>query len=240
MNQLQIFNFQDANVRTVTVDDLPWFVAKDVAEILGLDTTAVARSVDDEDKALHTMQTSGGDQDMTIVNESGMYSMILKSRKKEAKTFKRWVTSEVLPAIRRTGSYSVAPREPLSEIDRLVPAIASGMGAIRQEIEAQSDRLAVVEERQKEIDPQAIESRMAYLEKCKTLLVFGTKGKPQAVTFNVYWRTLKDLIGINSFTNRAALTVPMMDRCVEYAREWCETRGVTAPSLFDHVAPLAS
>ena len=98
-------------------------------------------------------------------------------------------------------------------------------GLVNQFLPAIAGRMNV-EERQRITDPRAIEARMRFLENCKNLLVFGTKGKPQAVTFRGYWSTLKDLIGINSFQNRAALTVPMMDKCVEYAKAWCETRAV--------------
>lgn len=242
MSALTVFNFKNNEIRTVAIDGEPWFVAKDVAEILGLDTAAIARSVDDEDKALRIMQTPGGDQEMTVINESGLYSMILKSRKKEAKAFKRWVTSEVLPSIRKTGSYSIQ-REPLTELDRMagmmnqfLPALAGSVTEIRAVVAQQTERLEAVEERQKQVDPQEIERRMAYLDKAKDLLVKGTKNKPQPVTFGAYWRTLKGLIGINSFQNRAALTVPMMDTCVEYAQTWCKERGVQPPSLFDQAA----
>lgn len=241
MNELQIFNFQNAPVRTVIVDGQPWWVAKDVCEILGLGNPRSSLSrLEEDEKGVHTMDTLGGNQEMAIVNEPGLYSLIIRSRKNEAKVFKRWVTHEVLPSIRKTGSYSV--REPLNEIDRFagmmnqfLPAVAGRITEITAAVVAQETRLVAVEQRQAEIDPQEIERRMHFLDQCKSLLVFGTKGKPQPVTFRSYWHTLKELIGINSFTNRAALTVPMMDKCVDYAREWCEARGVQPPALFDHL-----
>ncbi|HER4714908.1 TPA: Bro-N domain-containing protein [Streptococcus pyogenes NGAS290] len=102
----EIFNFKGQEVRTVTIDDEPYFVGKDVAEILGYAKArnAIASHVDDEDKKDAPIQgTLGGTQTMTIINESGLYSLILSSKLPQAKEFKRWVTSEVLPTIRKHG-----------------------------------------------------------------------------------------------------------------------------------------
>lgn len=111
MNDLQIFsNSEFGNIRTVTIDGEPWFVGKDIAEALGYGkgkslNNAVATHVDDEDKGVTEMMTPGGKQNLIIINESGLYSLILSSKLPNAKKFKRWVTSEVLPAIRKTGHY---------------------------------------------------------------------------------------------------------------------------------------
>ena len=106
-NELQVFKYHDKPVRTVEKDGEVWFVGKDVAEILGYQKTAdaIRVHVDDEDKGVCDLQTPGGKQSMTIINESGLYSLILSSKLPTAKKFKRWVTSEVLPAIRRHGMY---------------------------------------------------------------------------------------------------------------------------------------
>lgn len=111
MNDLQIFsNSEFGNIRTVTIDGEPWFVGKDIAEALGYGkgkslNNAVANHVDDEDKGVTEMMTPGGKQNLIIINESGLYSLILSSKLPNAKKFKRWVTSEVLPAIRKSGHY---------------------------------------------------------------------------------------------------------------------------------------
>ena len=107
MNNLQLFNFEGNNVRTLKVDDEPRFVAKDVAKILGYSRTAdaVRTHVDPEDKGVGEIQTPGGKQKLQIINESGLYSLILSSKMPNARKFKRWVTSEVLPAIRKHGAY---------------------------------------------------------------------------------------------------------------------------------------
>lgn len=107
MNTPQIFNFEQNEIRTVLVNDEPYFVGKDVAEVLGYSNTqkAILTHVDEEDKGVTKWDTLGGKQQMTIINESGLYSLILKSKLPNAKKFKRWVTSEVLPAIRKNGVY---------------------------------------------------------------------------------------------------------------------------------------
>ena len=108
MQELQIFNFEDLPVRTLTVDEEPYFVGKDVAEILGYSKTAnaIKQHVDIEDKGVTKIGTPGGNQNVTIINESGLYSLIFSSKLDSAKRFKRWVTSEVLPAIRKHGIYA--------------------------------------------------------------------------------------------------------------------------------------
>lgn len=110
MNQLQVFrNNEFGQIRTLTIDNEPWFVGKDVADALGYSNTrdALSKHVDDEDKGVANCDTLGGTQEMVIINESGLYSLIMSSKLPSAKKFKRWVTSEVLPSIRKTGSYSV-------------------------------------------------------------------------------------------------------------------------------------
>lgn len=103
----QLFNFKGYQVRTVTIDNEPYFVGKDVAKILGYSRTAdaIRKHVDSEDKGVAKMETPGGNQDLQVINESGLYSLILSSKLPQAKEFKRWVTSEVLPSIRKHGAY---------------------------------------------------------------------------------------------------------------------------------------
>lgn len=121
-NQIQIFNNPEfGEVRTVTIDNEPWFVGNDVAKPLGYaePKNAVAKYVDDEDKLRHQFDSSGQSREMVIINESGLYSLIFGSKMPKAKEFKRWVTSEVLPAIRRTGSY-LLPSTPAQKIQVLL------------------------------------------------------------------------------------------------------------------------
>lgn len=107
MSQIVAFDFESRNVRVVVGEDgEPMFVAADLLATLGLDRKALER-LDDDEKDVSSIHTPGGFQDMTVVNESGLYNLVLGSRKPEAKRFKRWVTHEVLPSIRKTGAYVV-------------------------------------------------------------------------------------------------------------------------------------
>ena len=103
----EIFNFKGQEVRTVTINNEPYFVGKDVADILGYQNGSrdINRHVDEDDKLKYRFGTSGQDREMTIINESGLYSLILSSKLPQAKEFKRWVTTEVLPTIRKHGAY---------------------------------------------------------------------------------------------------------------------------------------
>jgi prophage antirepressor-like protein len=104
--QLVPFDFEGRPVRVVTDSQgEPWFVAADVLATIGLDRKALER-LDDDEKGVSSIHTPGGGQEMTTVNEPGLYTLVLGSRKAEAKRFKRWITHEVLPSIRKTGSYA--------------------------------------------------------------------------------------------------------------------------------------
>ena len=107
MDNLQLFNFEGNEVRTLKINEEPYFVGKDVAKILGYKNTkdALAKHVEVEDKLGSQIATSGQRREMTVINESGLYSLILSSKMPNAKRFKHWVTSEVLPSIRKHGAY---------------------------------------------------------------------------------------------------------------------------------------
>ena len=128
MNELQIFNSEEfGDIRTVTIENEPWFVGKDVAEALGYGNSrdALAAHIDDEDKTI--IQKSDfptleiPNRGIVVINESGLYSLILSSKLPNAKRFKHWVTSEVLPTIRKTGSY----HKPLTTVEQ-IQVIATG------------------------------------------------------------------------------------------------------------------
>lgn len=115
MNELQIFTYNDTPIRTQEIDGELWWVLKDVCGVLGIsDHKSVSRRLDDDEKGVGQILPINGGREtaMTIINEPGLYNVILRSDKPEAKDFKRWVTHEVLPSIRRTGSYQIAPRTP--------------------------------------------------------------------------------------------------------------------------------
>lgn len=140
-NKIQVFeNPEFGEVRTLAIDGEPWAAAIDVAKALGYKEPqkAIRTHVDPEDKGVSKMDTPGGNQEVVIINESGLYSLILSSKLPKAKAFKRWVTSEVLPALRKTGSYSVKPEPPMFEPKRTsVGEIASLLLQIRQIQKAQ-------------------------------------------------------------------------------------------------------
>ena len=137
-----------ASVRTVQIEQSPWFFAVDVCQALGLTNPAMALlAVDDEDKTEHNDYLGSGRKPM-LVNESGLYTLILKSRKKQAKRFKRWVTSDVLPSIRMTGSYSITPSNDLPDFSDEVAAAR----AWADEREAARRALGYVERQAKYIE----------------------------------------------------------------------------------------
>lgn len=108
MEEMQVFrNEQFGEVRTVIREGQPWFVAADVCRVLEIDPTATRRLDEDEKDTLRLTQGTSGNPNVTIVNEPGLYSLVLGSRKPEAKAFKRWITHEVIPAIRKTGAYGL-------------------------------------------------------------------------------------------------------------------------------------
>lgn len=128
MSEIQIFNNPDfGEIRTIMIDGEPWFVGNDVAGILKYKEkySALKKNVDEEDKRLCPVGSTSGTQETTIINESGLYSLIFGSKLESAKKFKRWVTSEVLPQIRRTGSYGTPklPENPMELLELHYEAI---------------------------------------------------------------------------------------------------------------------
>ena len=117
-----IFTFTAQSVRVVVIDDAPWFVGKDVCEALSISNhnDALGRLDDDERQGVGITDPLGNEQITTAINESGLYSLILTSRKPEAKKFKKWVTSEVLPAIRKTGRYIAPQAEYTGPVEKYV------------------------------------------------------------------------------------------------------------------------
>ena len=106
MTDLQNFSFGSLELRVVQISGDPWFMAKDVCDVLNhSDTSMATKSLDEDEKLVQTLFVSGQNRPVTLINESGLYSLVLRSNKPEAKVFKKWVTSEVLPAIRKHGGY---------------------------------------------------------------------------------------------------------------------------------------
>ena len=143
MNNLQVFNNEEfGQIRTMVIDGEPWFVGKDVAEALGYErpTDTVRKRVDDEDRGISKMETPSGKQEMTIINESGLYTLVLGSKLDSAKRFKRWVTSEVLPAIRKTGSYN----KPMTEAEQ-IRLLAKGATELYERVDKVETKIETLE-----------------------------------------------------------------------------------------------
>ena len=138
-NKLQLFNFENQQVRTLTVNEEPYFVGKDVATILGYKNGSrdINTHVDEEDKLKYQISTAGQMRDQILINESGLYSLILSSKLPNAKKFKHWVTSEVLPAIRKTGSYQLpqTPEELLSLTVQATNHLTKRMNTVEEDID---------------------------------------------------------------------------------------------------------
>lgn len=137
MANIQVFEYQNNKVRTVDVEGEAWFVLKDVCEILRMDTTQlkkVADRLDEDEKGRTLITTPGGMQETWIVNESGLYHVILRSDKPEAAPFRRWVTNDVLPEIRKTGSYN-APQLTRSQL------LATALIAAHEELEEKDKQI---------------------------------------------------------------------------------------------------
>lgn len=134
MNDIQIFNNPEfGEIRTVVIDNEPWFVGNDCAKALGYKNlySGVSKNVDEEDRRLSPVGSTSGVQDTTIINESGLYSLIFGSKLESAKKFKKWVTSEVLPSIRKTGGY-IMPQT----TDGKIALLAQGHMELKEEVDS--------------------------------------------------------------------------------------------------------
>ena len=151
MMEIQTFNFENQQVRTIEIENEPYFVGKDITEILGYSNSrdALYKHVDEEDKLTSQIATSGQNRNMVVINESGLYSLILSSKLPNAKKFKRWVTSEVLPSIRKHGGYLTEQKleEALLNPDTLINLATQ----LKQEREGR----LIAEQRVNELTPKA-------------------------------------------------------------------------------------
>lgn len=177
MSELQIFkNAEFGSVRTLAINDEPYFVARDVAEILGYSNPrkAIIDHVDEEDKTdgVTIRDSIGREQTPVLINESGLYSLILSSKLPNAKKFKRWVTSEVLPAIRRHGIYAID--EVLNNPDMLIAALTE-LKAEREKTKLLTETVAVQKQQISEMKPKA--SYYDVVLNCKDLVAISVIAK---------------------------------------------------------------
>lgn len=211
MNQLQIFKSEEfGKIRTVTINNEPWFVSKDVATALGYSNSrdAISKHVFDDDKGVAKCDTPSGRQEMSVINESGLYALIFGSKLDSAKRFKHWVTSEVLPSIRRTGSYQkpMTPEQMMRIQLEMIDDVSGRVTKLENTMNIDYGQQRVLE---KEVASVVIESlggkdSNAYRKIAKKV-------------FSECNRDVKDYFHVNSRNNIPRLR---FDDAVDYIRNW--------------------
>ena len=211
MNELQIFNNEEfGKIRTVTINNEPWFVSKDVATALGYSNSrdAISKHVFDDDKGVAKCDTPSGRQEMSVINESGLYALIFGSKLDSAKRFKHWVTSEVLPSIRRSGSYqkSLTPEQMMRIQLEMIDDVSGRVTKLENTMNIDYGQQRVPE---KEVASVVIESlggkdSSAYRKIAKKV-------------FSECNRDVKDYFHVNSRNNIPRLR---FDDAVDYIRNW--------------------
>ena len=178
-NEIQIFNYNDREVRTVQKDGEPWFVLKDVCAVLGISDHKVAarRLEEDEGCQIPLTDSIGRKQEMLCINESGLYNVILRSDKPEAKPFRKWVTSEVLPSIRRNGGY-IAGQESMTPAELMASALMVAQKTLAERdarISTLSVELAIAQPKADYFDDCI--ARGGLMNFCDTAKLLGLKQK---------------------------------------------------------------
>lgn len=216
MQELQTFNFEELPVRTLEVDGEPYFIGKDVADILGYANgrDALSKHVDAEDKLTSQIATAGQNRNVTIINESGLYSLIFSSKLENAKRFKRWVTSEVLPTLRKTGAYQV-PSDPMQALRLMFEATEE----TKQEIKNVKDDVIDLKENQK-LDAgdynfltRTINQRVAHIQRLHAI----TNQKQRSELFRDINSEVKKMTGASSRTN---VRQKHFDDAIEMIANW--------------------
>lgn len=219
MNELQIFqNKEFGEVRSLVINNEPWFVGKDVAEALGYKNSknAVPTHVDEEDKLSTKIEYTGQKRNVTVINESGLYSLILSSKLPNAKKFKRWVTSEVLPTLRKTGPYTKVPTDPRELLMLTIKAH-----------EQTAQRVDVLEEKVSSLEKSTtIDSSQQYtLEKIAKATVIRTLGGIDSRAYQLMnrkifsniWRDYKNYFKLGSYRDTLKTE---FENAKEYLESW--------------------
>lgn len=217
MEKIQIFNNPDfGDIRTVIIDNEPWFVGKDLSKSLGYkDNTSAMRNVDSDDKRGCRVSTPSGIQKMTTVNESGMYSLIFGSKLDSAKKFKRWVTKEVLPSIRKTGSYGQE-----ESTKQKIQLLAQGTTELYQRVECVEERIKGLE------DTMNLDhGQQRQLEKAVNKTVINVLGGKESDAYKQIGRkvfcecngNLKDYFRVNA---RGDVPRKRYEEALTYAEKW--------------------
>lgn len=216
MSELKIFNFESNVVRTLTINEEPWFIAKDICDVLEVGNPSQALSrLDDDEKNTIILNEGIGNPQKSIVNEFGLYTLIFSSRKPEAKEFKRWVTHEVLPSIRKTGSYQA----PMSQEDIMI-ATLENQKEIKQRL---NNVTSDVEGLKKEIDLSRLQkSKLSQLVKKNVMAAIGGK-KSNAypslyrVAISEHWKEIKNYFEVASYEEIPKLR---FEEAMEIADMW--------------------
>jgi len=206
----QVFNYQSKEVRTVIKDGEPWFVAKDVCDILEIKNPSDAMSRLDEDEKNTIVLNEGiGNPERSIVSESGLYNLILGSRKPEAKQFKRWITHEVIPSIRKTGTYSAQPKTAIEALQQTVKVLTEHETRIEK-----LENTMTIDYTQQEIIRELCNATVTKVLGGKDSNAYKLVAKK---AFAEFWRHYKHRLMVNSYKNTPTVD---FDKAREFTLSW--------------------
>lgn len=217
MNELQVFNFNNREVRTVLINGKAYFVGKDVADILGYQNGSrdINRHVDEEDRYKIMISDGKQDKETIVINESGLYSLILSSKMASAKKFKRWVTNEVLPTIRKTGVYRV-PNDPMEALKLMFDAQTQS-----------NEKMAVIDHRVTELEENAplnpgeynlINTKVSQrIRTIKRERGMELNKKQNSELFKALNKEIKEITGVYT---RSQLRQKQLEGVLEFVRDW--------------------
>ncbi|MGO2799717.1 MAG: BRO family protein [Lactococcus lactis] len=205
-------------MRTLNLEDVIWFVGKDVAETLGYSNSpkAIKDHVDNEDKLTERIVMSGQNRSVTLINESGLYSLILSSKQPNAKKFKRWVTSEVLPTIRQTGGYQLAPKDPMQVLELMFQSLK--MQDYRQE--RLERKINSIQNSQTISGDQELVLRQIRNDKAIQILGYKGNARYQALSRMVFARISKEFKSKFSIPRYNALLAKDFEKAKRYLMKW--------------------
>ncbi|MEH7651994.1 BRO family protein [Bacillus safensis] len=228
MSELQqIFNYQDQEIRTILKDGQPWFVAKDLCEVLEIKNNRDALSrLDEDEKGVVLTDTLGGSQELAAVNEPGLYTLILSSRKPEAKQFKRWITHDVIPTIRQTGQYggpkALTEREQRIESLKLLLETSQRQDEMSKKLSTHEKKIL---ELNTKVDEQITldhgEQRRVQKAVATRIYSFTDDKNERNRLFKELYREIKDRFGVSSYKD---VKRKDMQAAVNYIVNWVPRR----------------
>ena len=216
INEVKVFNFEEMNIRTVDIDNDVWFVASDVAAVLGLTNVSVSlKSLDEDERSKFNLGRQGF---VNVISEPGLYRFIGASRKPEAKRFMRWVTHEVLPSIRKTGAYQAQPNvpmDPMSQIQLLASSTYQAIDDVKSDITELKEKFGL---------PTALRRRFTKTRNRKVMDVMGgyhgtayQNRKVRSAVYRALERYIKDRYEIESYDD---LPISRFDEAVSAVQRW--------------------